>query len=99
MTDTKDAGSADNGVNVGALLAAREAVSETPEAAQFKWRATCAWQNGTHSRSSVEGYFGLGDEQRHKREFVFDATTRRRSRRKTTAPRPPNTCSSASPVA
>ncbi|MCY4015178.1 MAG: OsmC family protein [Gammaproteobacteria bacterium] len=73
MTDTKDAGSADNGVNVGALLAAREAVSETPEAAQFKWRATCAWQNGTHSRSSVEGYFGLGDEQRHKREFVFDA--------------------------
>ena len=73
MTDNNDAGGADNGVNVAALLAAREAVSEAPEAAQFRWRATCAWQNGTHSRSSVEGYFGLGDEQKHKREFLFDA--------------------------
>jgi len=64
---------ADNGVNVGALLAAREAVSETPEAAQFQWRATCEWVKGTHSNSSVEGYFGLGGEQTHKREFRFDA--------------------------
>ena len=68
MTDNVD-----NGVNVEALLAAREAVSETPAAAQFKWRASCEWVKGTHSHSSVEGYFGLGDEQKHKREFSFDA--------------------------
>ena len=73
MTDDKDAHAADNGVNVEALLAARDAVSDAPEAAQFRWRAECAWQNGTHSRSSVEGYFGLGGEQKHKREFTFDA--------------------------
>jgi len=63
----------DNGVNVEALLSAREALTETPEAARFQWRASCEWQNGTHSRSVVEGFFGLGDEQHHRTEFVFDA--------------------------
>ena len=63
----------DNGVNVAALLAAREALTDAPEAAQFKWRATCKWQNGTHSHSTVEGFFGLGEEQAHKTTFSFDA--------------------------
>jgi uncharacterized OsmC-like protein len=63
----------DNGVNVEALLAAREALTDAPEAAQFKWRATCKWQNGTHSKSTVEGFFGLGEEHAHKTTFSFDA--------------------------
>ncbi len=63
----------DNGVNVEALLGAREALTETPEAAKFAWRATCQWKNGTHSHSEVEGYFGLGEEQHHKTTFNFDA--------------------------
>jgi uncharacterized OsmC-like protein len=44
-----------------------------PAAAQFKWRATCDWQNGTHSSSTVEGFFGLGEEQRHVKSFSFDS--------------------------
>jgi uncharacterized OsmC-like protein len=63
----------DNGVNVEALLGAREALTEAPEAAQFKWRATCAWINGTHASSSVEGFYGLGEEQSHRKEFKFDS--------------------------
>lgn len=63
----------DNGVNVEALLAAREALSQAPEAAQFTWRATCEWVNGTHSRSTVRGFFGLGEEQSHRTTFTFDA--------------------------
>ncbi len=63
----------DNGVNVEALLGAREALTATPEGAQFKWRATCQWKNGTHSHSTVEGFFGLGEEQHHKTTFNFDA--------------------------
>ena len=63
----------DNGVNVGHLLGARDALSEAPEGAQFTWRASCEWKHGTHSQSSVEGFRGLGDEQKHKREFTFDA--------------------------
>jgi uncharacterized OsmC-like protein len=62
----------DNGVNVGALLEAREALTAAPEAAQFKWRANCSWVNGTHSQSSVEGFFGLGGEQSHRTQFSFD---------------------------
>ena len=62
-----------NGVNVGALLEAREALTAAPEAAQFKWRATCNWENGTHSNSKVEGFFGLGEEQTHIKEYSFDA--------------------------
>ena len=63
----------DNGVNVEALLDARKALTEAPEAAKFQWRATCTWQNGTHSHSTVEGFFGLGEEQKHKTTFSFDA--------------------------
>ncbi len=65
--------SIDNGVNVAALLEAREALSQAPEAAQFQWRAKCEWVQGTHSRSTVEGFFGLGEEQQHKSQFTFDA--------------------------
>ena len=62
-----------NGVNVEALLAAREALSEAPEAAKFNWRASCKWVNGTHSHSTVDGYHGLGEEHQHKTTFSFDA--------------------------
>ena len=62
-----------NGVNVAALIAAREALTKAPAAAQFKWRAACEWKDGTHSHSTVEGFYGLGQEQHHKRTFTFDA--------------------------
>jgi uncharacterized OsmC-like protein len=62
-----------NGVNVEALLAAREALKSAPEAAKFKWRASCKWQNGTHSETKIEGFHGLGQEQKHKTQFSFDA--------------------------
>jgi organic hydroperoxide reductase OsmC/OhrA len=63
----------DNGVNVEALLGAREALTSAPEAAKFRWQANCKWMNGTHSRSIVKEFFGLGDQQRHRTEFSFDA--------------------------
>ena len=65
--------SVNNGVNVEALLAAREALKGAPEAAKFTWRASCKWQNGTHSTTKVQGFHGLGQEQKHKTEFSFDA--------------------------
>lgn len=71
MSDKKS--TVDNGVNVPHLLGAREALTDAPEAAQFKWRASCEWLNGTHSKSSVEGYFGLGEEHMHKSKYEFEA--------------------------
>jgi len=58
--------SVNNGVNVEALLAAREALKDAPEATKFTWRASCKWQNGTHSQTKVQSFFGLGQEQSHK---------------------------------
>ncbi len=62
-----------NGVNVQALLEARQALTDAPEAAQFTWRATTEWAGGTHSQSTVEGFHGLGEEQAHKTTFTFSA--------------------------
>ena len=62
-----------NGVNVQALLDAREALKEAPEAAKFTWRASCKWQNGTHSRTVIQEFNGLGEKQSHKTSFTFDA--------------------------
>ena len=62
-----------NGVNVDALLAAREALSKAPEGAKFNWRASCKWQNGTYSKSTIHGFHGLGEGQKHKTEYSFDA--------------------------
>ena len=66
--------SVNNGVNVEALLAAREALKGAPQAAKFTWRASCKWKNGTHSE--LEGRrasTGSAQEQKHKTEFSFDA--------------------------
>ena len=65
--------SVNNGVNVAALMAAREALTNAPSAAQFKWRAACEWKDGTHSHSTIESYYGLGQEQHHKKTFSFEA--------------------------
>ncbi|HUK01566.1 MAG TPA: OsmC family protein [Steroidobacteraceae bacterium] len=64
--------SVDNGVNVDALLAAREALRNAPQAAEFTWRASCKWLKGTHSLSTVRGFHGLGEEQNHRTEFSFE---------------------------
>jgi uncharacterized OsmC-like protein len=62
-----------NGVNVEALLDARAALADAPEAAQFKWRATTKWADGVYTTTNVQGFFGLGQEQSHKTESVFKA--------------------------
>jgi len=62
-----------NGVNVDALLAARVALKDAPEATKFTWRASCQWKDGTYSHTKIQGYHGLGAEQKHKTEFSFDA--------------------------
>ena len=62
----------DNGVNVQALLDARAALTEDPELGDFQWRVSSEWVNGTHSRSTVQGFGGLRGEQSHVTEFGYD---------------------------
>lgn len=63
----------DNGVNIDALLGARAVLSEAPAAAQFTWRAECDWVRGAHSRSTVTGFYGLGEEHEHTSKFTIEA--------------------------
>ncbi|MEP3329310.1 OsmC family protein [Sedimentitalea sp.] len=70
MSKTSDV---DNGVNVDALLGAKDAVTQAPAAAQFTWRAACDWVNGAHSKSTVSGMFGLGEEQSRDKSFEIEA--------------------------
>ena len=69
---TEAAIAVNNGVNVEALLGAREALTAAPEAARFVWRAESEWKSGTHTQSSVQGFFGLGEEQSHAQRFDYD---------------------------
>ena len=63
--------SVNNGVNTEALIGARGAFAEAPQAAQFTFRSSCSWIEGTYSANKINGYFGLGQE--HERVLVQPA--------------------------
>jgi uncharacterized OsmC-like protein len=62
-----------NGVDTAALFGALDAVKAQPEAAKFQFRARNQWIRGTHSRSTIYDFFGLGSEQTHLEEHAFEA--------------------------
>jgi uncharacterized OsmC-like protein len=62
----------DNGVNLQALLDARVALGDNPDLAQFVWRVSSKWENGTHSHTTMEKFTGLGGEQSHRTTFGYD---------------------------
>ena len=72
MTST-DAPTVDNGVNIEALRGARQALTDAPQAAQFEWRASCEWVRGTHSRSTITGFSGLGQDHTHRQPYAIEA--------------------------
>jgi uncharacterized OsmC-like protein len=62
-----------NGVDTVTLFATLDAVKQAPEAARFQFRARNEWVSGTHNRSTIDEYFGVGEQRAHERTFVFDA--------------------------
>jgi uncharacterized OsmC-like protein len=62
-----------NGVDTAALFATLDAVKAAPEAAQFQFRASNQWLSGTHSRSIIDGFYGVGTEGTHEHSFQLDA--------------------------
>jgi uncharacterized OsmC-like protein len=62
-----------NGVDTATLFATLDEVKQAPEAAKFQFRARNQWVSGTHNRSTIADYFGVGEERAHERTFVFDA--------------------------
>ena len=63
-----------NGVDVPVLFATLGAVSEQPTLAEFEFRARNTWINGTHNRTSIQGFYGAGQEDTSRTEpFTLDA--------------------------
>jgi uncharacterized OsmC-like protein len=62
-----------NGVDTATLFATLDAVKGAPEAAKFQFRASNEWITGTHSRGTIDAFFGVGEERAHERTFHFDA--------------------------
>ncbi len=62
-----------NGVDTATLFATLDAVKADPGIAKFQFRATNRWISGTHSQSSIEGFFGAHQEMTHREVSRLDA--------------------------
>jgi uncharacterized OsmC-like protein len=62
-----------NGVDVPTLFATVDAVRAQPALAKFQFRATNRWQQGTHSRTRIESFYGASEERAHVEAFTYDA--------------------------
>jgi len=51
-----------NGVNVDQLVATIHAIQENPKLARFQFRAHNEWINGGQSRSTIQSFYGAGQE-------------------------------------
>ena len=62
-----------NGVDTPALFATLDAVKGQNEIARFQFRARNTWVSGTHSRSTISGFYGALQEMSHQDDTVLDA--------------------------
>ena len=85
----------ENGVNTAALLGARDAFAQSPEAAAFSFRSVCTWVSGTESSNEINGYFGLGQEHTRPESFTINSDHPSVFAARDTAPTPPEIVLSA----
>ncbi|WP_205856665.1 OsmC family protein, partial [Phytoactinopolyspora endophytica] len=57
-----------NGVNVTQLVETVGAIQNDPGLATFRFRATNTWLGGGHSRTSINGFWGAGQEDTSRQE-------------------------------
>jgi uncharacterized OsmC-like protein len=62
-----------NGVDVATLFATLDAVKGNDDIAKFQFRATNTWISGTHNQSTINGFYGAGQEMTHQQPWTFDA--------------------------
>ena len=72
MTTMETTNGVRNGVDTTTLFATLDAVKAAPAAAQFKFRASNRWISGTHSQSTIHGFFGVGEERAHEQATTLD---------------------------
>lgn len=62
-----------NGVDTPTLFATIDAVRANRPLAKFQFRAANRWVAGTHSRGTIETFYGAGTEHAHTRTFTMEA--------------------------
>ena len=62
-----------NGVDTPALFGTINAVGAQPELGKFRFRAKSRWLSGTHSESTMHGFFGAGGEHTHVVPYTAEA--------------------------
>jgi uncharacterized OsmC-like protein len=62
-----------NGVNVTALVETVEAVQANPALARFRFRLNNQWIQGGHNRSTINEFYGVGQEFQHARPLTLEA--------------------------
>jgi uncharacterized OsmC-like protein len=62
-----------NGVDLDRLTGTIDAVTAQPALAQFEFRAHNQWVDGGHTRTTIQGFYGVGQEDvTREKAFVLD---------------------------
>jgi uncharacterized OsmC-like protein len=63
-----------NGVDSQQMYGTLDAIKDNPSLGVFRFRAYNQWYDGAHNRSTVQGFYGAGQEDRSRVEaFTLDA--------------------------
>jgi uncharacterized OsmC-like protein len=63
-----------NGVDSAQMYGTLDAIKADPSLATFQFRATNRWIDGAHNRSTIQGFYGAGQEDESRAQaFVVDA--------------------------
>jgi uncharacterized OsmC-like protein len=75
MTTTTSSPPVRNGIDTAQVYGTLDALRAQPTAARFEFRVNNRWIDGTHSRSTIHGFWGAGAEDVSRSEpFVVDAS-------------------------
>ncbi len=75
MTTTTSSTPIRNGIDTAQVYGTLDVLKAQPEAARFEFRVRNRWIDGTHSRSTIHGFWGAGAEDVSRAEpFVVDAS-------------------------
>ena len=74
MTTTVTTDQYRNGVDTNQMFGTLDAIKADPGLGRFQFRVSNRWVDGSHNRSTIQGFYGAGQEDSSRREpFVIDA--------------------------
>jgi len=62
-----------NGIDMDILLETVQAVKDKPELGKCQFRASNTWSGGSKNATTIGNFYGAGQENEHKKTFVYHA--------------------------